>query len=124
MLEPTAAESKLLQMIYGGDMPKTRAKRVLLNINTRIVRSSEDMCERLAAPLGLFPDEVHRKAPDGRRLRDALRAFAAPERLCCCISPTCSLLLCAGTLALLCCDVLIAPSKLVASPIDANSKRA
>jgi len=97
VLEPTAAEAKLLQMISDGDMPEMRAKRVLLGINTRIIRNREDVCERLAALVKSFPEEVRRTATDGRPLQLVLRTFAAPTRFSCYICLTCSLFPCSIT---------------------------
>ena len=79
--EPTEKECRLQDMLRHGSMPEIQAKKILLGIDSRDLTSREDIVECLAALVKLFPEEVEKKATDGRTLRLILSTFAAPVRL-------------------------------------------
>ena len=68
-------------MLEHGSMPELHAKRLLLNIDHACIVNREQIVECLAALVRLFPDEIKKQAPDGRRLHAILVSFAAPARL-------------------------------------------
>jgi hypothetical protein len=77
----TPREDEYRSMLEHGSMPELHAKRLLLNIDHACIVNREQIVECLAALVRLFPDEIKKQAPDGRRLHAILVSFAAPARL-------------------------------------------
>jgi hypothetical protein len=61
-------EIRLRDLLQQGTMPELQSKKILLSIETLDITSRVQIVECLAALVRLFPDEVSKKATDGRTL--------------------------------------------------------
>ena len=62
-------------------MGQVKAKRLLLGLANKSFTSRADIVECIAALASLFPEEMGKTCPDGRKIRDVLHTFTAPPRL-------------------------------------------
>ena len=81
MCSSNARETAAREMILNGDMGEVTAKKILLGMGTMLIRSRFDMVQCIVALKKLFPDEVTKMCPDGRRINQVLYTFSAPHRL-------------------------------------------